>query len=153
MQSLIWPALSLAICFSSMAFAESSVISRNGSRASAQGPAQNFTGSVVVDPLYAPSGSTHVGGHVSFSPGARSDWHTHPAGQVLIITDGTGWVQENGGEKREVRPGDVIWTPPGVKHWHGATASNSMRHIAITNMREGRNVDWLEKVSDEQYRK
>lgn len=153
MKPLIWCVVSLAVVAAAPAYSESSVISRNGSRPSAQGPAQTFTGAVVVDPLYAPSGSTHVGGHVSFSPGARSDWHTHPAGQVLIITDGTGWVQEEGGEKREVRPGDVIWTPPGVKHWHGATATNSMRHIAITNMRDGKNVDWMEKVTEEQYRK
>ncbi|AOO84489.1 (R)-mandelonitrile lyase [Bosea vaviloviae] len=153
MKPLMWCVVSLAVGAAAPAYSESSVISRNGSRASAQGPAQNFTGSVVVDPLYAPSGSTHVGGHVSFSPGARSDWHSHPAGQVLIVTDGTGWVQEEGGEKREVKPGDVIWTPPGVKHWHGATATNSMRHIAITNMRDGRNVDWLEKVTDDEYRK
>ena len=88
-----------------------------------------------------------------FAPGARSAWHTHPAGQILIVTSGTGWAQEEGGQKREIKPGDVIWTPPGVKHWHGATTTNFMSHIAITNMADGKNVDWLEKVSDEQYRK
>jgi quercetin dioxygenase-like cupin family protein len=94
-----------------------------------------------------------TGGLVTFAPGARSAWHTHPAGQILIVTAGTGWVQEEGGEKREIKPGDVIWTPPGVKHWHGATATTSMSHIAITNMVDGWNVDWLEKVSQDQYRK
>jgi xanthine dehydrogenase YagT iron-sulfur-binding subunit len=88
-----------------------------------------------------------------FTPGARSAWHTHPAGQLLIVTSGTGWVQEEGGVKREIKPSDVIWTSPGVKHWHGATTTNSMSHIAITNMVNGKNVEWLEKVSDEQYQK
>ncbi|PWC38783.1 hypothetical protein TSO221_26215 [Azospirillum sp. TSO22-1] len=130
------------------------MISPNGSRPSAKGSAQFFTGSVVVDPLYPANGQTSSsGGLVTFEPGARSAWHTHPAGQVLIITNGTGWVQEEGGTKREIRPGDVIWTPPGVKHWHGATATNGMSHIAITNMADGKNVDWMEKVTDDQYLK
>ena len=92
-----------------------------------------------------------TGGHVTFEPGARSAWHTHPAGQILIVTSGVGWVQEWEGEKREIRPGDVIWTPPGVKHWHGATATNGMSHIAIQDAVDGKNVDWLEKVGEEQY--
>jgi quercetin dioxygenase-like cupin family protein len=90
---------------------------------------------------------------VIFTPAARSAWHTHPAGQILIVTSGTGWIQEEGGQKREIKPGDVIWTPPGVKHWHGATATNSMSHMAITNMVDGKNVDWMEQVSDDQYRR
>ena len=94
-----------------------------------------------------------TGGHVTFEPGARSAWHTHPAGQILIVTSGVGWVQEWNGDKREIRPGDVIWTPPGVKHWHGATATNEMSHVAIQELVDGRNVDWMEDVSDEQYRK
>jgi quercetin dioxygenase-like cupin family protein len=135
------------------ALAESTVITENGSRANTAGPADNFTGTVFVEPIYPSNDTTaSTGGHVTFSPGARSAWHTHPAGQVLIITDGTGWVQEKGGAKREVKPGDVVWTPPGVKHWHGATATTGMRHIAITNMANGKGVDWMEKVSDEQYR-
>jgi quercetin dioxygenase-like cupin family protein len=134
------------------ALAESTEISPNGSRPSAKGAPQNFTGSVIVDPLYAASESTSsTGGLVTFEPGARSAWHTHPAGQVLIVTFGTGWVQEEGGRKREIKPGDVIWTPPGVKHWHGASATNSMSHIAISNMRDGKNVDWMEHVTAEQY--
>ena len=107
---------------------------------------------MVVAPLYAPNESTSSSGAlVTFEPGARSAWHTHPAGQVLIVTSGTGWVQEEGGPKIEVKPGDVIRTPPGVKHWHGASATNGMSHIAITNVVDGRNVDWMEHVTDEQY--
>jgi quercetin dioxygenase-like cupin family protein len=134
------------------ALAESTEISPNGSRPSAKGAHQNFTGSVIVDPLYAASESTSsTGGLVTFEPSARSAWHTHPAGQVLIVTFGTGWVQEEGGRKREIKPGDVIWTPPGVKHWHGATATNAMSHIAITNVVDGKNAEWLEHVTDDQY--
>ena len=136
------------------AAAESTVISPNGSRPSAKGAAANFTGDVIVEPLYgANRRASSTGGHVIFAPGARSAWHTHPAGQILIVTSGTGWLQEEGGQKREIKPGDVIWTPPGVKHWHGAAAANSMSHIAITNMVGGKNVDWMEQVSDEQYRR
>ncbi|MCC6177207.1 MAG: cupin domain-containing protein [Chloroflexi bacterium] len=124
----------------------------NGSRPSTRGAVANFTGSAVVSPLYAPNESTtSSGGLVTFEPGARSVWHTHPGGQILIVTAGTGWVQEEGGQKIEIKPGDVIWTPPGVKHWHGASATNGMSHIAITNAVDGRAVDWLEQVSDEQY--
>jgi quercetin dioxygenase-like cupin family protein len=107
---------------------------------------------VVIDPLFEASEHTHAtGGLVTFEPGARTAWHTHPAGQTLIVTSGTGWVQESGGERRQIQPGDVIWIPPNVKHWHGATTTNRMSHIAITNMVDGRNVDWLEQVSDVEY--
>jgi len=127
-------------------------IKPNGSRPSAKGPVHNFTGSVVIDPLFDASAYTHAtGGFVTFEPGARTAWHTHPAGQTLIVTSGTGWVQESGGERRQIQPGDVIWIPPNVKHWHGATTTNRMSHIAITNMLDGRNVDWLEQVSDLEY--
>jgi quercetin dioxygenase-like cupin family protein len=153
MKHLAARAVGLALLATSPAYAESTNISPNGSRSSAKGAPQNFTGSVIVDPLYAANDSTSsTGGLVTFESGARSAWHTHPAGQVLIVTFGTGWVQEDGGQKREIKPGDVIWTPPGVKHWHGATATNSMSHIAITNVVEGKNVDWMEQVSDKQYR-
>jgi quercetin dioxygenase-like cupin family protein len=153
MKPLAATALSLAFMAVVPAHAESTQISPNGSRPSAKGTPQNFTGSVIVDPLYAANDSTSsTGGLVTFEPGARSAWHTHPAGQVLIVTTGPGWIQEEGGQKREIRPGDVIWTPPGVKHWHGATALNAMSHIAITNAVNGRNVDWMEQVADEQYR-
>ena len=154
MKHLIATAAAFGVLAAAPATAESTQISPNGSRPSAKGSAQYFTGSVIVDPLYAANDSTSSsGGLVTFEPGARSAWHTHPAGQVLIVTSGTGWVQEEGGQKREIKPGDVIWTPPGVKHWHGATAANAMSHIAITNMIGGKNVDWMEKVGDEQYLK
>lgn len=134
-------------------YAQTMEISPNGSRRAAPPPVEYFTGSVIVEPLFgAKDGMPATGGLVAFAPGARSAWHTHPAGQILIVTAGAGWVQEQGGEKREIKAGDVIWTPPGVKHWHGATATTSMSHIAITNMVDGRNVDWLEKVSEDQYR-
>jgi quercetin dioxygenase-like cupin family protein len=124
----------------------------NESRASDRGPAQNFTGAVIVDPLFSATEHTHaMGGLVTFEPGARTAWHTHPAGQTLIVTSGTGWVQEWGGGRRTIRPGDVVLIPPGVKHWHGGTATNRMSHIAITNVRDGRLVDWLEHVTDEEY--
>jgi quercetin dioxygenase-like cupin family protein len=128
--------ISLALLGAAPAYSESTIISPNGSRASVMGAPANFTGSAIVDPVYAENKETSSsGGHVIFAPGARSAWHTHPAGQTLIVMSGTGWIQEEGGQKREIKPGDVIWTPPGVKHWHGATATNTMSHIAITNMR------------------
>jgi quercetin dioxygenase-like cupin family protein len=153
MKQLAAPAISLTL-LGAVAYAQTREISPNGSRPTTKGAAQYFTGSVVVEPLFSASEHTHAsGGHVTFEPGARSAWHTHPAGQILIVTSGTGWVQEEGGVKREIKPGDVIWTPPGVKHWHGATAANTMSHIAITNVVDGKNVTWMEKVSDEQYLK
>jgi quercetin dioxygenase-like cupin family protein len=153
MRPIIASALLLATLLSIPARSENATVSPNGSRPTENGPAANFTGNVLVDPLFGEKpGITATGGQVVFAPGARSAWHTHPAGQVLIITDGTGWVQEEGGIKREVKPGDVIWSPPGVKHWHGATATNGMRHIAISGMVNGKNVDWMEQVTDEQYR-
>ena len=153
MKHVIAAATALGCLAGAPAGAESTQISPGGSRPSAKGAAQYFTGSVIVDPFYAANDSTSsTGGLVSFEPGARSAWHTHPGGQYLIVTSGTGWVQEEGGARREIKPGDVIWTPPGVKHWHGATATNAMSHIAITNMVGGKNVDWTEHVTDEQYR-
>ena len=150
MKSLI-PGIAMAVV-ATAALAQSAVVSPNGSRKSVMGPAANFTGTVIVDPLYAANEHLpQTGGLVTFAPAARSAWHTHPAGQVLIVTAGTGYVQEEGGAKREIKPGDVIWTPPGVKHWHGATPGSSMSHIAISNMRDGKNVDWLDKVTDEEY--
>lgn len=136
------------------AVAESLQVFPNGSRPSAKGPEAHFTGAVRVDPQFgAPDESRLSARHVTFEPGARSAWHTHPAGKVLIVTSGTGWVQEWNGEKREIKPGDVVWTPPGVKHWHGATPTNGMSHTAIQESIDGKNVEWMEKVSDEQYRK
>src|SRR3954447_15928396 len=154
LKPIIVVVISLALLGAAPAYAQKMEILPNGSRPSSKGAAEYFTGSVIVEPLFGVKGGMQsTGGLVTFEPGARSAWHTHPAGQILIVTSGTGWVQEEGGEKREVKPGDVIWTPPGVKHWHGATATNFMSHIAITNMVGGKNAEWLEKVSDEQYRK
>jgi quercetin dioxygenase-like cupin family protein len=154
MNPIIVAAASLALLGAAPAYAQTMQISPNGSRPSTKGAAEHFTGSVIVEPLFGANDNMRsTGGRVTFEPGARSAWHTHPAGQILIVTSGTGWVQEEGGEKREIKPGDVIWTPPGVKHWHGATATNSMSHIAITNMVDGKNVEWMEKVGDEQYRR
>lgn len=130
------------------------MITRSGSQASRKGPAEYFTGSVRVDPLFeAPDPARVSGGSVTFEPGARGNWHTHPLGQTLIITSGLGWVQREGGPIEEVRAGDVVWFPPGEKHWHGATPTTAMTHIAIQESLNGKNVDWLERVSDEQYRK
>jgi quercetin dioxygenase-like cupin family protein len=129
-------------------------IHRNGSRPSTRGPSDWFTGAVRIDPLFqAPDPARAAGAQVTFEPGARTAWHTHPLGQTLIITSGLGWVQREGGPVEEVRPGDVVWFPPGLKHWHGATATTAMTHIAIQEARDGKTVDWMEKVSDEQYRK
>jgi quercetin dioxygenase-like cupin family protein len=128
-------------------------ITRSGERATSRGLEATFTGNVRVEalfPINAPSRMS--GGSVTFEPGARSAWHTHPLGQVLIVTAGTGWIQQEGGEKQEIRAGDVIWTPPGVKHWHGGTATSSVMHIALQESLDGKNVNWMEKVSDEQYR-
>ena len=152
MKQLTPTAIALALIVSTSVHAESMQFIPGGSRPSIKSREANFTGLVTVDPLYSNNEQTsNTGGHVTFEPGARSAWHTHPAGQVLIVTTGTGWVQEEGGEKRVMRPGDVIWTPPGVKHWHGATNTSGVGHIAITNMQDGKNVAWMEKVSDEQY--
>ena len=152
MNHIIVISIVLALLAAAPADAQNMEISPNGSRPSAKAPAEYFTGSVVLTPLFGATSHTRTtGGHVTFEPRARSAWHTHPAGQILIVTSGVGWVQEWNGQKREIRPGDVIWTPPGVKHWHGATAANGMTHIAIQELVDGRNVDWMEKVSDEQY--
>ena len=106
-----------------------------------------------MKPLFSPHDlvTTTGGGQVTFSPCARSAWHTHPAGQTLIVTSGTGWVQQWGGERQQMNTGDVVWTPPGVKHWHGATDVDTVTHIAIQDTVDGRNVDWMEQVSDQQY--
>jgi len=129
-------------------------ITRSGSQSSRQGPTENFTGSVRIDPLFnANPPSRTSGGRVTFEPGARTAWHTHPLGQALIVTAGTGWIQEWGGPTQEIREGDVVWIPPGQKHWHGATSTISMTHIAIQEFLDGKNVEWMEKVTDEQYRR
>ena len=127
-------------------------IKRNGSRPSAKGPADYFTGVVRLDALVeAPEPARVRGANVTFEPGARTAWHTHPLGQTLIVTSGLGRVQRWGGPIEEIRPGDVIWFSPGEKHWHGAAPANAMTHIAIQEALNGSPVDWLEHVSDEQY--
>ena len=129
-------------------------IKRAGSRPSGKGPAAYFTGAVRVDPLFEASDPGRVvGAHVTFEPGARTAWHTHPLGQTLVVTSGCGWVQREGGPVEEIRPGDVVWIPAGEKHWHGAAATTAMSHIAIQEKLDGRTVEWMEQVIDEQYRR
>ena len=128
------------------------VITRSGSQPSQKGPAEYFSGSVRIASRFQGSEPARVGGGtVTFEPGARTAWHTHPLGQTLIVTSGRGWVQVEGGLKEEIRPGDIVWFPPGEKHWHGAMATTAMSHLAMAEALDGRSVDWLEKVSDEQY--
>ena len=129
-------------------------IKRVGSIPSGKGPSDWFTGTVRIDPMFDRQDPARVSGAtVSFEPGARTAWHTHPLGQTLIVTAGCGWAQRQGGPIEEIHPGDVIWFPPGEKHWHGATATTAMTHIAIQEKLNGSPVDWMEKVSDVQYRK
>jgi quercetin dioxygenase-like cupin family protein len=129
-------------------------ITRNGSQPSGKGPTDYFTGTVRVDPLFtAPDPARVSGALVTFEPGARTAWHTHPLGQTLIVTAGAGWVQRLGGPIETIHPGDVVWFPPNEKHWHGATPTTALTHIAIQERLDGKTVDWLEHVSDEQYAK
>jgi quercetin dioxygenase-like cupin family protein len=127
-------------------------ILRNGTQPSAKGPVDRFTGTVRVDPLFSAQDPSRVSAaYVTFEPGARTAWHTHPVGQTLVVTAGCGRVQSWGGPVEEIRPGDVVRIPPGVKHWHGATPTTAMTHIAIQEQSQGKVVDWLEMVSDAQY--
>lgn len=126
----------------------------NGSQASLVGSDDYFTGRVRIDGLFQAEDPARVGGAtVTFEPGARTAWHTHPLGQTLIVTQGRGWVQELGKAIQEINPGDIVWIPEGVKHWHGATSETAMTHIAIAESLNGSVVEWMEKVTDEQYRK
>ena len=127
-------------------------IHRSGSRPSQTGSAEYFTGRVRIDPVVSPPAPARVAGaHVTFEPGARTAWHTHPLGQTLIVTAGLGWAQTEGGAIEEIRPGDVVWFPPGVRHWHGASATTGMSHIAIQEKQDGSAVTWLEPVTDAEY--
>jgi quercetin dioxygenase-like cupin family protein len=127
-------------------------IKRNGSVASAKGPSEWFTGTVRIDAPFNGTGEARVGGvTVTFEPGARTAWHTHPLGQTLLIVSGAGLVQREGGAIEHVSAGDIVWFPPGEKHWHGATAQNAMTHIAIAEALDGRVVDWMDHVTDQQY--
>ncbi|MCK9918565.1 cupin domain-containing protein [Microbacteriaceae bacterium K1510] len=128
-------------------------IKRNGTQASQKGPADWFTGTVRIDAPFSTSAPARVGGAtVTFEPGARTAWHTHPLGQTLIVIFGCGRVQREGGPVEEIRAGDIVWFAPGEKHWHGAAPTTAMSHIAIAEQLDGKNVEWMEKVSDEQYR-
>jgi quercetin dioxygenase-like cupin family protein len=153
MKRILATALSLTLLTSHLAHAQQETqISPNGSRESTTGAPENFTGTVTVTPLFSASDlSNATGAIVEFTPGARTAWHTHPAGQTIIIVSGAGWVQQDGGEKIEVKAGDVVQFPPEVRHWHGATATTSMSHIAISPVVDESNVAWLEPVSDEDY--
>ena len=127
-------------------------IKRNGSQASSFGSEEYFVGRVRVDPLFgAPDPARVQGASVTFEPGARTAWHSHPLGQTLVVTAGRGWAQREGGSVEEIRPGDVIWIPPGEKHWHGATSTTAMTHIAVHERLDGKVVDWFEQVSDSEY--
>jgi len=129
-------------------------IKRSGSQPSGKGPVEYFTGTVRVDPLInAPDPARIFGALVTFEPGARTAWHTHPLGQTLIVTAGSGLVQRWGGPIEEIRPGDVVWIAPGEKHWHGAAPTTAMSHIAIVEQIDGKSAEWMEKVGDEQYRR
>ena len=127
-------------------------IQRNGSQPSRQGPAEYFTGMVRIDsPFKAEEPGRLSGAFVTFEPGAHTNWHTHPLGQTLLIVAGVGWVQREGEPKEEIRPGDTVWFAPGEKHWHGATPTTAMTHVAIVEKLDGKDSDWLEPVTDEQY--
>jgi quercetin dioxygenase-like cupin family protein len=127
-------------------------IKRNGAQPSAKGPADYFTGTVRIDAPFSGTAPARVSGAtVTFEPGARTAWHTHPLGQTIIVTSGYGRAQREGGPIEEIRPGDIVWFPPGEKHWHGAAPTTAMTHIAIAEMLDGKAVEWLEKVTDEQY--
>lgn len=127
-------------------------VTRNGSQPSTKGPTDRFTGSARIDPLFRAEGSSALAGaSVTFEPGARTAWHTHPRGQILVVTAGSGWVQPWGGPAQEIRPGDVVRIPPGKKHWHGAGPTTALTRIALQEQADGRTADWMEKVSDEQY--
>jgi quercetin dioxygenase-like cupin family protein len=129
-------------------------IKRAGSQPSGKGSSDWFTGTVRLDPLFQPNEPARAAAvSVTFEPSARTAWHTHPLGQTLIVTAGAGWVQREGGPIEEIRPGDVVWFPPGLKHWHGATPTTAMTHIAIQEQLNGKAVEWMEKVADEQYRR
>lgn len=151
-KTLLGIAMCAAAPFAQAGEAATQQIARAGTQASAAGPAENFTGRVRVDPLFPADKNIQASGaYVTFEPGARSAWHTHPAGQRLVVVSGVGLVQEWGKPVQEIHPGDVIACPPGVKHWHGAAPTTAMTHLAVTGTVDGKSVDWMEKVSEDQY--
>ena len=153
------PALALIISLgmTGQALAQNSgqqFVYKSGSQASAQGPADFFTGQVRIDPLFSAQDSFPVGGaYVTFEPGARSHWHTHPIGQHLVVVSGVGRTGTAEGQVDEIKVGDVVWCPPEIKHWHGAAPDTAMTHLALTGVLEGKNVEWMEPVTNEQYNK
>lgn len=152
MNRLIAPFVALSLISAEAPAASEIRITPKGAQPSIQGAPENFTGTVRVDGLFKGELPARVGGGtVTFEPGARTAWHTHPLGQTLIITAGVGYVQQEGGPRQEIRPGDIVWIPPLTRHWHGATASTGMTHIAIAEAEDGKTVTWAEKVSDAQY--
>lgn len=149
---LLLVALGLAVPASAGEETKKMIVTRSGAHPAVPGPAEYFTGTVRVQYLFPVADPSRVSAaSVTFEPGARSAWHVHPAGQTLVVTSGTGWIQEEGGQKQVIRAGDIIWTPPGVKHWHGATATEGITHVAIQESVNGTPVHWMEKVTDEQY--
>lgn len=150
MKMLLSAAAALSLIASS-AFAQSE-ITRAGSQPASVGPAAYFAGTALVEPIFSPIADRDFGmAEVTFLPGARSNWHTHPRGQTLVVTSGVGWTQEEGAERKTISAGDVIWCAPGVKHWHGATATTAMSHLAIQEYQDGSAVNWMEPVADAQY--
>lgn len=151
-KNLIAAGTSILMIGASPVHAQGIQITAAGATPTTLGAAQNFNGHVAVDMKSAGESRQHGSvGMVSFAPGARTAWHTHPVGQLLVVTDGIGWVQEEGQARREIKAGDVVWIEAGVKHWHGAVQGNGMRHLAITYVKDGKSADWKELVSDEQY--
>lgn len=145
-------AATLGVLSTTPAGAQNVEIVANGSTKSAAGSAQYFSGNVAVTPLLPPNESTKANlGLVTFTPGARTAWHTHPAGQLLIVAAGQGWLQQEGQDRKTINAGDVVWIPAGVKHWHGATATSPMSHYAMSYFAGDKNVDWLEQVTDKQF--
>jgi quercetin dioxygenase-like cupin family protein len=142
----------ISLLLTGQALAAEMTVVRAGTQLPSQGPAANFTGAVRVDPLFvAQTTLPAAGAYVTFEPGGRSAWHTDPLGQMLVVTAGAGRVQSWGGPVQEIKPGDIVWTPAGVKHWHGAAPTSSMKHMAIQQSADGKAVTWMEKVTDEQY--
>lgn len=151
-KNLIAAGTSILMIGASSVHAQGIQITAAGATPTTLGAAQNFNGHVAVDMKSAGESRQHGSvGMVSFAPGARTAWHTHPVGQLLVVTDGIGWVQEEGQARREIKAGDVVWIEAGVKHWHGAVQGNGMRHLAIAYVKDGKSADWKELVSDEQY--
>jgi quercetin dioxygenase-like cupin family protein len=152
MKTVLTVALSLGASAASAEPDKAVSVTRVGTNPSMAGPSSNFTGAVRVDSRFSATAPAKVGGGtVTFEPGARTAWHTHPLGQTLIVTAGVGLVQHWDGEVQEIRPGDIAWIPPGVKHWHGAAPATGMSHIAISETLDGKSVEWMEHVTDEQY--